>query len=62
MCASQLWSSVAEEVAGAAQSKSPPTSKKVVVNGNQDLTKEELIQRNREEMFRKMAKSGTATR
>ncbi|XP_012693888.1 signal recognition particle receptor subunit alpha isoform X2 [Clupea harengus] len=51
-----------EEVAGAAQSKSPPTSKKVVVNGNQDLTKEELIQRNREEMFRKMAKSGTATR
>ncbi|KAG5269736.1 hypothetical protein AALO_G00205530 [Alosa alosa] len=53
----------AEEGAGAAPSKSPPASKKAVVNGNQELTKEEILQRNREEMFRRaVAKSGSATR
>ncbi|KAL2096517.1 hypothetical protein ACEWY4_008665 [Coilia grayii] len=52
----------AEVGAGAAQTKSPPTSKKVVVNGNEDLTKEELIQLNREEMKRKMTKSSTTTK
>lgn len=53
-----------EETAVPAQSKSPPASKKAVVNGNsnQELTKEELIQRNREEMMRKMAKGSAAAR
>ncbi|XP_012722280.2 signal recognition particle receptor subunit alpha [Fundulus heteroclitus] len=43
----------AVEPAKGDQGKTPPSGQKAVVNGNQGLTPEEIIQKNREDFFRK---------